>query len=172
MAAPKTTRTAVTKPVINRREETALSSVIGKLSDAIGNLALSVATQKERLDNVDRRADSHAKDINRLEESQPQIHQRIATVQQDLTQKMADQTEQLKTHLDNSVSKIEGLVKESDKKREDGDKAILERVGKLEIWRWVIVGGGMVAAVVMSGVIWKIVAAVIDKIDWVKFFGG
>lgn len=172
MADTKKRNTRRKTTVLTRQQESGLSSGINKLSDAIGELVVNMATHQERLDNVDKRTEGNATDIQRLETSQQQIHERITTVQQDLSEKMQAQTEHLKQHLDNSVGKIEALVQTADKKREDGDKAILERVSKLEIWRWLIVGGAMVGAVIMSGIIWKIVAAVIDKIDWVKFFGG
>lgn len=152
------------------RLETTLSAGITRLSVSISELAVSVATHKERLDNVDRRSNSHSNDIQRLEQSQTQIHDRIHTVQTDLSDKMIAQTESLKQHVNSSVAEIAELVKDADKKREEGDAAILARVAKLEIWRWMIVGGAAVGAVIVSGVIWKIVSAVIDKVDWFSFF--
>jgi len=159
----------VVADVITRLEAN-LSAGLTRLSVSISELAVGVATHKERLDNVDRRTDSHKIDIARLEQAQIQFHDRINTVQNDLSDKMTAETERLKQHLDGSVAKIVELVNQTDKKREDGDTAILNRVAKLEIWRWLIAGGGAVVAVVVSGVIWKIVSAVIDKTDWTSFF--
>lgn len=172
----KKTRTrsrVVVDPVVTSigRLEEAISTQVGKLTDAVSVLNVTVATHAERLDNVDQRANSHSSDIHRLESSQQQISERINTVQTDLSNQIQAQTASVKAHVDGSVEKIVALVKEADQKRQDGDNAILARVAKLEIWRWMIVGGAFVASTILGAIIWKIVAAVIDKVDWFKFFG-
>lgn len=174
MAPPK-------KPTIS------MEGLLVRLSDAISELSVTVATQRERLDNVEEKANTHARDIRELRDGQQTTHLQIQEVKDDLSKKLNTQTVVLQGHVDASIQKIVAAVEASDKKREDGDKAIRtlveeankqreegdkaiqERVQALEIWRYVIVAGASIVLVVFGGLVWKIGSILIDKMDWSAF---
>lgn len=113
-----------------------LERSIARFSNVVTQ-ALSVqAAHAERLTSMEKSQEDNRQDHQR-------IHERIDAVETSLSDKLAEQTKDVKSHIDKTINPL------------------ADRVVALETWRWLIVGGSLVVGGVLSFVIAKI------ALDWI-----
>lgn len=113
-----------------------LERSIARFSNVVTQ-ALSVqAAHAERLTSMEKSQEDNREDHKR-------IHERIDAVESSLSDKLAEQTKDVKGHIDKTLTPLAA------------------RVTALETWRWLIVGGSLVVGGVLSFVIAKI------ALDWI-----
>lgn len=149
-----------------------LETTIEKLAEATTELALGVAGQRERLNNLEKDKEQQQVAIATVIETQNDgaryIHERINTVQADLTNKLVEQTDKLAKHIDESTVKLTGEMKDSLGVVNTRTEHISARVEALEKWRWLIVGGGIVAGLIVTGVFVTLIVKLLENMPWFK----
>jgi hypothetical protein len=125
---------------------------IDRFATAAATVSTQIASHAQRMDAIDVMTNRVQGDIRDLRDSQTKdtrfIHERIDTIQRDLTGRLDTQTKELTEHFDTGIKSV------IDTRSIDGD-----RIKSLEKWNWTVVGGGAVVTVLLVDVI-------------VRFFGG
>jgi len=144
----KVTQTASPSPLLVSPDVilVRLESSIEKLTQATTELAVGVAAHTQRLDYVETQNRERQDDYKRLEA------------------RLGEETNKLTKHIDESVGKIAKEIAAANESRERGDKEILQRVEALEIWRWIIVGGGVVVAAIVTGFFVKVLSSILAAV--------
>jgi len=110
---------------------------IDKMQEIASNLSKMVSLQEQRLENQEENTKEleNVLELRRLEHNSDikELHSRITTVNRELTEKI-EETE--KTIL----AELECIKRELTKEKE----SIVARLGKIEIWKYSVVGGLMV----------------------------
>lgn len=81
----------------------------------------------------------------------------VQTVERNLTEKIETETKRLSAHFDAAISRLDAKWSAQVQELETRDRNIEKRVGMLENWRWLLVGGGVV-------VLWIVSQIILDKI--------
>lgn len=81
----------------------------------------------------------------------------VQTVERNLTEKIETETKRLTAHFDSAIAKLDAKWSQQVQELETRDRNIEKRVGMLENWRWLLVGGGVV-------VLWIVSQIILDKI--------
>lgn len=152
-----TTNSIETDVALLKRETAQMTSVFTKLDEAIdklGDVANGIgkmlAVHEEKLvihERVDRELfELVEKRRAEMQEDIKEIHSRITTVQREIASelsntehKIMDAIKELKTGVDANRASIQVDSKELEK-----------RIEQLERWRWILVGGGIVAGFIIT----------------------
>lgn len=164
-AAKKTTRRVpviddiVNVPYVLPR----LEQSIGNLAKATTDLSVGVAAHTQRMDHMESRVREQQSDIAKLSDEQKSdfrtLDGRIATVKDELTEKIVAHTETVTKHIDSSVATITT-------KLEEKHGALGVRLGRVERWQNLIVGGAIVIGFLLSAFFVKLLAKVVP---WLSF---
>ena len=104
-----------------------LDSSIDKLTEVSANISKLLAVQEQRMNNIEKDTDQNQDDIRH-------IYMKMDQVSRDLCAKI-DQS------IENSKNGHASIQKSIDDKLQGYDN----RLKTLEIWRWLIIGGGVAA---------------------------
>tara|TARA_B100000424_G_C22930214_1_gene494834 strand:- start:1287 stop:1727 length:441 start_codon:yes stop_codon:yes gene_type:complete len=112
-----------------------LDSAIEKIADVSQSLHTIMAVHEERLTKQEETLETQEK---KLHENIQELHSRITTNSKELRQYISDTETRLREVMD------EHNRRESEEFRKLAEQ-ISKRVGLLEKWRWIIIGGSIVA---------------------------
>jgi hypothetical protein len=143
----KQSRGPARRPVSSQFEES-----IDRFATAAATVSTQIASHAQRMDAIDAMTNRVQLDIRDLRADQTKdtrfIHERIDTIQRDLTGRLDTQTKELTEHFDTGIKSV------IETRSKDGD-----RIKSLEKWNWTVIGGGAVVTVLFLDVL-------------VRFFGG
>lgn len=132
--APVNAELAVLKNVVNR-----IDTSIATMTEVSSNIGKLLAVHEERLNQLEKDNTSVTLDIR-------DIHSRITTMSREIVEK-----------IESTENKLEGKIKESNestsKKLNEMStemKKIDERVGFLERWKWMVLGGALAIGWVLA----------------------
>lgn len=132
--APVNAELAVLKSVVNR-----IDTSIATMTEVSSNIGKLLAVHEERLNQLEKDNNSVTLDIR-------DIHSRITTMSREIVEK-----------IESTENKLEGKIKESNestsKKLNEMStemKKIDERVGFLERWKWMVLGGALAIGWVLA----------------------
>ena len=129
--------------------ESSISKFAEAASTFVKDASATLAGHEQRLDSIDAMADTLQNDIRDLRKSTADdakfLHGRIDEVQKQVSEKLDAQTQELTSHFDTGMAKVT-----------EGQGKLSLRIGKLEKWRWVIMGGGIVVSAIVLDVLVKI----------------
>lgn len=107
----------------------------------------------KRMDSTEARWMARMDNLSeRVVTEQQAINGRISAVETTMSQKLDEHTKLLTTHMDNMSTEIHKSIGKVDESLVKVDA----RVRVLEQWRWVIVGGGLVALFILTNYLLKI----------------
>jgi predicted nucleic acid-binding Zn-ribbon protein len=153
-----------TKVAVLESDVDRMASLFGKMDAAIdrmgevsNNIGRMLAVHEERLnkqDNVDkelftlvekRRQEIHS-DIKEL-------HSRITTVSRELSGDITETEERLMTAMTYGMSDIKKCITDEIKTINEKNNNLENRVSDLERWKWLVIGGGVVAGAFVNEMI-------------------
>jgi len=110
---------------------------IDKMQEIASNLSKMVSLQEQRLENQEENTKEleNVLELRRLEHNNDikELHSRITTVNRELTEKIEESEKTI-------LAELECIKRELTKEKE----SIVARLGKIEIWKYSVVGGLMV----------------------------
>jgi len=146
------TDVAVLKHEVNQIGQlfTKLDNALDKLGDVAGNITKLLAVHEEKIgmseridrelfELVEKRRVEMAEDIK-------EIHSRITTIQRELSDEITETEHKIISALDD----LKKTLKETKAEHDTANTAIQGRLGELEKWRWVLLGGGTVIGLLLS----------------------
>lgn len=132
-----------------RARPVSIDECFARFTNYAGEIASTLAAHNSRLDSQDTVATRLSEDIRDLRRQQASdtatLHSRIDGVREELTKRLDEQTEKLTETITGGLEKV-GSARASDQKRIRG----------LENWRWLVVGGGAVVAIILFDVLIRI----------------
>lgn len=159
-----------------------LETSLTKLTDATTELIGGVASQKQRLDYMEdslkklgddkdvelRTLGTRLDEVQRdLSERSQTLTDRIAGVHQELSKEITSsaekQTKELTTHMDTAIGQLSNHFTQTVLELKGTDTELAGRVTKLEVWRWLIVGGGMIVTAIVTGILLKLAFMMVDR---------
>lgn len=129
---------------------TKLDTALDKLGDVANNITKLLAVHEEKI-GLSERVDRELFELvekRRVEmaEDIKEIHSRITTIQRELSDDITETEHKIISALDDLKKTLKETKLEHDKKNTD----ISNRLGELEKWRWVLLGGGTVIGILLS----------------------
>lgn len=129
---------------------TKLDSALDKLGDVANNITKLLAVHEEKIgmseridrelfELVEKRRVEMAEDIK-------EIHSRITTIQRELS----DEITETEHTIINALDDLKKTLKETKLEHDTNNTNIQNRLGELEKWRWVLLGGGTVIGLLLS----------------------
>lgn len=129
---------------------TKLDSALDKLGDVANNITKLLAVHEEKIgmseridrelfELVEKRRVEMAEDIK-------EIHSRISTIQRELSDEITETEHKIISALDD----LKKTLKETKLEHDTNNTNIQNRLGELEKWRWVLLGGGTVIGLLLS----------------------
>ncbi len=118
-----------------------LDVTIEKLTEVSSTVSQLLAVQGNRLEFqekvAERLQDLVEKRRQETDNLVKDLHQKIDSVESDLHDEIVDSEDKI-------IKKIEEMSKNSTAQHESINNALSDRMGKLERWMWILVGGGLV----------------------------
>lgn len=128
------TEIAVLKSVVSR-----IDTSIAAMTEVSSNIGKLLAVHEERINQLEKDSNSVTIDIR-------DIHSRITTMSKEIVDKL-DQTERcLETKIKESNDSMSAKLREMSAEM----KAIDDRVGFLERWKWMVLGGAAVVGWILA----------------------
>jgi prefoldin subunit 5 len=129
---------------------TKLDNALDKLGDVANNITKLLAVHEEKIgmseridrelfELVEKRRVEMAEDIK-------EIHSRITTIQRELS----DEITETEHTIINALDDLKKTLKETKLEHDTNNTNIQNRLGELEKWRWVLLGGGTVIGLLLS----------------------
>ena len=129
---------------------TKLDNALDKLGDVANNITKLLAVHEEKIgmseridrelfELVEKRRVEMAEDIK-------EIHSRITTIQRELS----DEITETEHTIINALDDLKKTLKETKLEHDTSNTNIQNRLGELEKWRWVLLGGGTVIGLLLS----------------------
>jgi chromosome segregation ATPase len=114
-----------------------LDSNIEKLTELSNNIGKLLAVHDERLNNLE-------KDNNKVDDNIKDIHSRITTISREICDKIDSVEGMIENKLKESAENSTKQHNEIKNDIETKINVLSARVGVLETWRWIIIGGATV----------------------------
>lgn len=129
---------------------TKLDNALDKLGDVANNITKLLAVHEEKI-GMSERIDRELFELvekRRLEmaEDIKEIHSRITTIQRELS----DEITETEHTIINALDDLKKTLKETKLEHDTNNTNIQNRLGELEKWRWVLLGGGTVIGLLLS----------------------
>lgn len=134
-----------------------LDTAIDKMGDVMNSVGRMLAVHEERLnkqDNLDEELFTLIE--KRRQEMQTDIkelHSRITTVSRELADDINETEQRLMTAMTYGISDLKKCIIEENKNLESERKSLERRVVALENWRWLVIGGAIVATSIIHTII-------------------
>lgn len=134
-----------------------LDTAIDKMGDVMNSVGRMLAVHEERLnkqDNLDEELFTLIeKRRQEMQSDIKELHSRITTVSRELADDINETEQRLMTAMTYGISDLKKCIIEENKALDVDRKSLEKRVVALENWRWLVMGGAIVATSLIHTII-------------------
>jgi seryl-tRNA synthetase len=133
-----------------------LEAAIGKIGDASNNIARILAVHEERLTKQNQTDEELFTLVeNRRQEIQndvKELHSRITTLSREVSEDINETEQRLIDAMNKGMGDVKKCITEETKIINSNAKNLEQRILELERWKWVILGGSVVAGMFANAI--------------------